>query len=117
MALAGAHLQFLKADRTRPAGAKGFRLSSAHTARAYLGRRRAAVAIDQKNYRVLGVVVDRPPCAHRRRRRGCPDPNSMDSAGRQPFGTAEALVLEPSRVAPAVYKQPSSGPAAESVRP
>ena len=82
---------------------------SAHTARAYFGAARGVVGrtlvIDQKNYRVLGVVADVPAVRfHAAADVWVPfDPASMDMQADNGFGTSEALVLAPSRAAlPAV---------------
>ena len=82
---------------------------SAHTARAYFGAARGVVGrtlvIDQKNYRVLGVVDDVPAVRfHAAADVWVPfDPASMDMQADNAFGSAEALVLAPSRAAlPAV---------------
>ena len=72
---------------------------SAHTARAYFGAARGVVGrtlvIDQKNYRVLGVVEDVPAVRfHAAADVWVPfDPGAMDLQTDNPFGTAEALVL------------------------
>lgn len=72
---------------------------SAHTARAYFGAARGVVGrtlvIDQKNYRVLGVVEDVPAVRfHAYADVWVPfDPASMDMQVDNAFGTAEALVL------------------------
>ena len=82
---------------------------SAHTARAYFGTARGVVGrtlvIDQKNYRVLGVVADVPAVRfHAYADVWIPfDPKAMDMQPDNPFGTAEALVLARSPAAlPAV---------------
>jgi putative ABC transport system permease protein len=72
---------------------------SAHTARAYFGAARGVVGrtlvIDQKNYRVLGVVADVPAVRfHAHADVWVPfDPGAMDMQADNAFGTAEALVL------------------------
>ena len=82
---------------------------SARTARAYFGRARGVVGrtlvIDQKNYRVLGVVADVPAVRfHAHADVWVPfDPNSVDMQANNPFGNSEALVLARSPAAvPAV---------------
>ena len=78
---------------------------SAHTARAYFGAARGVVGrtlvIDQKNYRVLGVVEDVPAVRfHAHADVWVPfDPASMDMQADNAFGSAEALVLAPSAAA------------------
>ena len=82
---------------------------SRHTARVYFGKARGVVGrtlvIDQKNYRVLGVVADVPAVRfHAYADVWVPfDHNAMDMQADNPFGTSEALVLAPSPAAlPAV---------------
>ena len=78
---------------------------SAHTARAYFGVARGVVGrtlvIDQKNYRVLGVVANVPAVRfHAYADVWIPfDPNAMDMQADNPFGSSEALVLAPSPAA------------------
>ncbi len=81
---------------------------SARTARAYFGATRGVVGrtltMDQKNYRVLGVVADVPAVRfHAYADVWLPyDPSSMDLQADNPFGTSEALVLLPDAAEPAV---------------
>jgi putative ABC transport system permease protein len=78
---------------------------SAGTARAYFGVDHGVVGrtlvIDQKNYRVQGVVEDVPVVRfHAHADVWVPyDPGSMDVQADNPFGTSEALVLAPTTAA------------------
>jgi putative ABC transport system permease protein len=72
---------------------------SASTARAYFGAETGVVGrtlvLDQKNYRVLGVVADVPAVRfHAHADVWAPyEPTALDMQADNPFGTSEALVL------------------------
>lgn len=97
---------------------------SAGTARAYFGAAHGVVGrtlvIDQKNYRVQGVVEDVPAVRfHAHADVWVPyDPGSMDVQADNPFGTSEALVLVPTAAAiPAVHRAFERAVAAVPVEP
>ena len=82
---------------------------STGTARAYFGAARGVVGrtmvLDQKNYRVLGVVEDVPAVRfHAHADVWVPyEPAAMEMQTDNPFGTSEALILLPDKAAaPAV---------------
>jgi len=92
----------------RAAGGGRVAVISARTARAYFGAVHGVVGrpieIDQKNYRVLGVVADVPAVRfHAYADVWAPyEPTSQEMQADNPFGQSEALVLLPS---------PAAGPA------
>lgn len=93
----------------RAVGGERVAVISARTARAYFGAVRGAVGrpieIDQKNYRVLGVVGDVPAVRfHAYADVWTPyEPTAQEMQAGNPFGQSEALVLLPApAAAPAV---------------